>query len=105
MKSPNSILFAMLAFIFVGMFSASALAWWVQQARVDVQPTMVTATITNTRQREIFCRGSVYGRTSIGTVLYNSGETTILPGRSVQIHVTTIRQNHFIDGWAEINCR
>jgi len=101
LKTGASVLFAIIIF----MSSSIALAWWQAEAEVEISETVVTAIITNSRNRSIFCEGRVYGRTQTGILLENWGQTTILSGRSVQLRVETDSTNSFIQGWANVRCR
>ena len=80
-------------------------AWWVQPALVVATPTMITAFIVNNQNKNIYCQGTVYGKTIYGTVLYQWGAGTILPGDGVKIQVFTIPEVPFESGWAEVQCR
>lgn len=97
-------IFAFMMFLSFG-FSLIAHAWWEQEAQIEQTPTRVTATVENNRSRSIFCEGRVFGRTQIGSVLNNWGQTTIRAGQSVQLSVETRDNNPFIQGWADIRCR
>jgi len=84
--------------------TSTAYAWWVAHARVDVTRTRVQATVSNNQGLPIYCRGTVYGRTYYGQVLYANGSAWVNPGRYAYLHVWTDGSNPFVDGWSNIEC-
>jgi len=86
--------------------AATAYAWYSANARVNVNPRRVSATVYNNLNRPIACRGRVVGQLSSGQTLWSDARGVIYPGRSAHVYVyTNDPYNQFVNGWSNIQCQ
>ena len=97
---------AILLSIFVSS-NAFAQSWFAANAKIDVNTAYAQATVQNSYNRPIYCKGYVYGRTYSGFEGKSWMDTWVYPGQFAYINVYA--QSPQIDpmtnGWANIKCR
>lgn len=98
-------IFTMFLLLTLGLFSATAYAWWSVSAHARVNPERVHVQVRNNYNRPIYCEVMAFGRTRSGQVLRSSTGGVLYPGRVGGAYVYTSWPNTFVNGWGRARCR